>query len=68
MTESQDMQKKPIFDFLKLLQERLDKVNPRRKQAKPLRTMQLRLLSNPPLPKNRYPINKSVNHRLKITR
>ena len=34
MTESQDMQKKPIFDFRKLLQERLDKVNPRRKLAK----------------------------------
>jgi hypothetical protein len=34
MTESQDMQKKPIVDFRKLLQERLDKVNPRRKLAK----------------------------------
>ena len=34
MTESQDMQKKPIVDFRKLLQERSDKVNPRRKLAK----------------------------------
>ena len=34
MSESQDMQKKPIIDFKKLLQERLDKVNPRRKLAK----------------------------------
>ena len=28
------MQKKPIVDFRKLLQERLDKVNPHRKLAK----------------------------------
>jgi tetratricopeptide (TPR) repeat protein len=34
MTESQDMQKKPIIDFRKLLQERLDKTNPRRQLAK----------------------------------
>ena len=34
MTESQDMQKKPIVDFRKLLQERLDKTNPLRKLAK----------------------------------
>jgi hypothetical protein len=34
MTESQDMQKKPIVDFRKLLQERLDKTNPRRQLAK----------------------------------
>jgi hypothetical protein len=34
MTESQDMQKKPIVDFRKLLQERLEKVNSRRKLAK----------------------------------
>ena len=36
--------------------------------ANPLRTMQLELLSNPLLLKNYYPINKSVNKRLKITR
>jgi len=34
MTESQDMQKKPIVDFHKLLQERLEKANPRRQLAK----------------------------------
>ena len=34
MTESHDMQKKPSIDFPKLLQERLDKTNPRRQQAK----------------------------------
>ena len=34
MSEWQDMQKKPIIDFHKFLQERLDKVNPRRKLAK----------------------------------
>ena len=34
MSEWQDMQKKPIVDFQKLLQERLDKVNPRRILAK----------------------------------
>ena len=34
VTESQDMQKKLIVDFRKLLQERSDKVNPRRKLAK----------------------------------
>jgi hypothetical protein len=32
------MQKKPIVDFPKLLQERLDKVNPRRKLAKDEKT------------------------------
>ena len=36
------------------------------KQANPLRTTQLGLLSNPPLPKNRYPINKPANQHLKI--
>ena len=35
--------------------------------ANPLRTMQLELLSNPSLLKSRYPINKAVNQRLKIT-
>ena len=34
MSEWYDSQKKPIVDFRKLLQERLDKVNPRRKLAK----------------------------------
>ena len=34
MSEWQDMLKKPIVDFRKLLQERLDKTNPRRKLAK----------------------------------
>ena len=34
MSEWYNSQKKPIVDFRKLLQERLDKVNPRRKLAK----------------------------------
>ena len=34
MSERYNSQKKPIVDFRKLLQERLDKVNPRRKLAK----------------------------------
>ena len=34
------------------------------KQANPLRTTQLELLSNLLRPKNRYPINKAVNQRL----
>jgi len=34
MSEWQDMQKKPIVDFRKFLQERLIKTNPRRKLAK----------------------------------
>ena len=34
MSEWQDSHKKPIVDFRKLLQERLDKTNPRRKLAK----------------------------------
>ena len=34
MSEWQDMQKKPIFDFHKFLQERLDKTSPRRQLAK----------------------------------
>ena len=34
MTESHDKQKKPIIDFRKLLQERLDETNPRRQLAK----------------------------------
>jgi hypothetical protein len=34
MSEWQDMQKKPIVDFRKFLQERLDKTIPRRKLAK----------------------------------
>ena len=38
-----------------------------RKQANPLRTTQFELLSNPPLLKSRYPINKSVNKRLENT-
>jgi hypothetical protein len=37
------------------------------KQANPLRTTQFELLSNPPLLKNRYPINKAVIQRLEIT-
>ena len=34
MSEWHNSQKKPIIDFRKLLQERLDKVNPRHKLAK----------------------------------
>ena len=34
MSEWYNSQKKPIVDFRKLLQERLDKVNPRRKLVK----------------------------------
>ena len=34
MSEWYNSQKKPIVDFRKLLQERLDKANPRRKLAK----------------------------------
>ena len=34
MSELYNSQKKPIVDFRKLLQGRLDKVNPRRKLAK----------------------------------
>ena len=37
------------------------------KQANPLRTTQFELLLNPSLFKSRYPINKAVNQRLKIT-
>ena len=33
-SELQSMQQKPIIDFRKLLQERLDKTNPRRQLAK----------------------------------
>ena len=35
------------------------------KQANLLQTTQFELLSNPPFPKNRYPINKPANKRLK---
>ena len=35
------------------------------KQANLLRTTQFKLLSNPPLPKNCYPIKKPANKRLK---
>jgi len=34
MTESQDMQKKPIVDFRKFVQERFDKTSPRCQLAK----------------------------------
>ena len=43
MSEWQDMQKKPIVDFSKFLQERLDKTIPRRKLAKDETTKRVKL-------------------------